>query len=240
VGSEAAEPVRIGLIGDHDESVVAHRAIPEALRLALAAEGLTGRWTWVHTTSLDPDPAARVQGFHGLWCVPASPYASTTGALGAIRCAREGGRPFLGTCGGFQHALLEYAAAVWGIDRPAHAETDPAAPDPVISPLACALVDQRGAIRFAPGSRVAASYGRGESVEAYHCRYGLAPALAPRLADGPLRATGWDAAGEVRAVELDGHPFFVATLFQPERAALTGEAPPLVRAFVRAAAKART
>ena len=40
-----------------------------------------------------------------------------------------------------------------------------------------------------------------------------------------------------RAVELDDHPFFVATLFQPERAALLGKPVPLVNAFVAACAK---
>jgi len=40
--------------------------------------------------------------------------------------------------------------------------------------------------------------------------------------------------GEVRGVELSGHPFFVAVLFQPERAALRGEVPPLVASFVAA------
>jgi CTP synthase (UTP-ammonia lyase) len=43
-----------------------------------------------------------------------------------------------------------------------------------------------------------------------------------------------DAAGEVRAVELDGHPFFVGTLFQPERSALRGQVHPLLTAFVAA------
>jgi CTP synthase (UTP-ammonia lyase) len=47
-----------------------------------------------------------------------------------------------------------------------------------------------------------------------------------------LRATAWDLDGDVRGVELESHPFFVATLFQPERAALTGRVPPLVRAFL--------
>jgi CTP synthase (UTP-ammonia lyase) len=48
-----------------------------------------------------------------------------------------------------------------------------------------------------------------------------------------------DAAGEVRAVELESHPFFVATLFQPERKALEGKMPPLVLAFVKALAATR-
>jgi CTP synthase (UTP-ammonia lyase) len=36
------------------------------------------------------------------------------GALLAIRHARESAIPFLGTCGGFQHAVLEYARNVLG------------------------------------------------------------------------------------------------------------------------------
>lgn len=32
--------------------------------------------------------------------------------------------------------------------------------------------------------------------------------------------------GAVRAVELTGHPFFVATLFQPERAVFAGRSHP--------------
>ena len=48
-----------------------------------------------------------------------------------------------------------------------------------------------------------------------------------------------DADGVLRAIELDGHPFFVGTLFQPERAALDGATPPLVRALLVAAAARR-
>jgi CTP synthase (UTP-ammonia lyase) len=72
--------------------------------------------------------------------------------------------------------------------------------------------------------------------EGYRCRYGLNPKFQVELVAGPLRAGADDETGEVHAVELDGHPFFVATLFQPERAALKGQAVPLVEAFVRACA----
>jgi CTP synthase (UTP-ammonia lyase) len=52
----------------------------------------------------------------------------------------------------------------------------------------------------------------------------------------PHRAIPVAIADEVRGVELADHPFFVATLFQPERSALRRITPPLVKAFVRAAA----
>jgi CTP synthase (UTP-ammonia lyase) len=71
--------------------------------------------------------------------------------------------------------------------------------------------------------------------EQYHCRFGLNPRLADRLISGPIRPVAWNLSEQVRAIELDSHPFFVATLFQPERAALTGQVPPIVAAFFRAA-----
>jgi CTP synthase (UTP-ammonia lyase) len=227
--------VRIGLLGDYDPTVYAHQMIPGALALAGAAAGCDVTYDWLATQTLADDPATRVAGYDGLWCVPGSPYASMAGALGAIRCARERGTPFLGTCGGFQHAVLEYARDVLGLGGADHAESNPEAAEPVIAPLACALVEQRGAVRFAPGSRVAAIYGTSEAVEGYHCSYGLNPAYAERFTTGALHITGADEQGEARVVELAGHPFFIATLFQPERSAATGAAHPLITAFVAAA-----
>ena len=89
-------------------------------------------------------------------------------------------------------------------------------------------------MRLVPGTRIAQAYGTNEAHEGYHCRYGLNPAFAAALLAGPLRASAFDAHDDVRALEHTDHPFFVATLFQPERAALRGTVPPLVRAFAQA------
>jgi CTP synthase (UTP-ammonia lyase) len=221
---------RIALIGDYNPSAKAHQAIPGALALAADAD-ITCQWEWLHTASLSRDPAEQLAAFDGIWCVPASPYANTRGALGAIRFARESGRAFLGTCGGFQHAMMEYAEAVWGVTA-AHAELDADAVNPVIAPLACSLVDQAGELHLAPRSRLASIYGAASATEEYHCRYGLNPRYAERLATGSLRIAAVDAADDVRAIELDDHPFFIGTLFQPERSAFSGRSHPLIRAFV--------
>jgi CTP synthase (UTP-ammonia lyase) len=224
------------LIGDFDLTVTAHRAIPEALRLAAQNTGRDLEPSWVHTATLGRDVVPQLGAFAGLWCVPASPYANTEGALAAIRFAREAGRPFLGTCGGFQHALLEFARTVLQLSQAEHAETHPEAALTLISPLACTLVEQSGTIAFQEGSRLRAIYGVPEAEEQYHCRYGLNPGYEKLLDNTALRICGRDRSGEVRAVELTGHPFFIATLFQPERAALQGRAHPLVTAFFAASA----
>lgn len=228
--------LRIGLIGDHDPGIPAHQGIPVALRLAAEERGIELRFEWVGTD--DITTAVRVAPFQGLWCVPGSPYRSMDGALLAIRCARETRRPFLGTCGGLQHAVIEYARHVLGWTDAEHAESAPAAARPVISLLACTLIEATESIRLLAGTRIRAAYGRDQIVEGYRCRYGLNPAVADELTAGELRIAARSPDGEIRALELRGHPFFVTTLFQPERAALRGELPPLVRDFVAAAADA--
>jgi CTP synthase (UTP-ammonia lyase) len=156
------------------------------------------------------------------------------GALLAIRHARERHVPFLGTCGGFQHAVIEYAHNVLGWGDATHAETTPEAARNVISPLSCALLDVEGRVRFLPGTKLEAAYGVTEIAAEYMCRFGLNPEFKSALVSGPLREAASDDAGDLRAVELDGHPFFVGTLFQPERAALKGRPVPIVAAFLEA------
>ena len=224
--------IRIALIGDRDDSKPAHRAIPMALAGACAALGVEGTWDWLSTVAIPNEASDALGPYGGIWCVPGSPYANTSGALAAIRFARVTQRPYLGTCGGFQHALLEYAANVWSVDSPAHAETDPDASDPVITPLECALVEVSDALDLVPGSRLRQIYGSDRITEKYHCWYGVSPRYAARLDTGPMRVAARNPAGDVRAIELDGHAFFIATLFQPERRALHGEVPQLATAFV--------
>jgi CTP synthase (UTP-ammonia lyase) len=235
LSSAVVTPIRIALVGDYDPAVPAHLAIPRAIELCSAPLGRPIDARFIPTSEID-DTAASLREAHGIWCVPGSPYANATGALAAIRLARTQPIAFLGTCGGFQHAVMEIAQSVWGLPAPAHAELDPAAPDPIIVALRCALIDATAELRIRPGSHLFAAYGGATAREQYRCSYGIGLRCAGFLEAGPLRATAWDADGDVRAVELDGHPFFVGTLFQPERAAMAGQSPPIVAAFLRAAA----
>ncbi len=234
------QPLTIGLIGDYSRSVPAHVAIPQALDLAAGVLGCTVRAEWLPTEQLVGDASERLAAFDGLWCVPASPYASMDGALRGIRFAREQGRPFLGTCGGFQHALIEYVRNVLGLIDADHAESNPETSLPLMVALECALIEATGGtIVLQAGSRVAALYGQREVVEAYHCRFGLNPHYEALLTNTDLRISGRDSGGEVRIVELEEHPFYVATLFQPERSAFKGHAHPLITAYVGAVLERR-
>ena len=231
------DAISIALIGDYDPQVTAHQAIPVALGLVAEHLHRDVQFEWLATDQIHADTPLNT--FDGFWCVPASPYRSEAGALRAIRFAREQQRPFLGTCGGFQHALLEFSRNVLGWTDAEHGETSPDSERAVLTPLTCSLVEAVDSIHLLPGSLIAKAYETSEIQEGYRCRFGVNPQFEAELLKHQLQAVGRDSAGDLRAIELKDHRFFVATLFQPERAALKGQMPPLVRAFIEACAEPR-
>jgi CTP synthase (UTP-ammonia lyase) len=221
--------IRIGLIGDFNEQHRAHTAIPRALQAASDSVEIV----WIPTDSAVINSQS-LAGFDGFWCVPGMPYRNAEGALRAIRHARITRTPFLGTSAGFQYTILEYARDVLGLSDADHQKTNPKSAMPLISPLGCALAGVKARVRFLDGSRLRRLYNAPESVEEYHCSFGLNGRYRRLIEGRDLCIAAVDDQHEIRALELDGHPFFVATLFQPEMR--TGKNP-LVESFVECCAK---
>ena len=222
--------IRIALVGDFNEQQKAHQAIPRALA---AASESTVEGVWTPTDSIGKGHS--LSEFDGVWCAPGMPYRSAVGAMQAIRWARESRIPFLGTSAGFQYVLLEFARNVLGMTDAEHQKTHPKAATPLISPLGCALVGVKSRVRLSPGSAIRKAYAAPEAVVHYHCSFGLNGRYRRLVESSALHVTAVDDQDEIRAVELDGHPFFVATLFQPEVSAPSV----LVNAFVTACVRRR-
>jgi CTP synthase (UTP-ammonia lyase) len=222
----------VAIIGEFDPEFEPHAATNAAIAHSSAALGLQLDSAWVSTADIEESVFRR---HHALWVAPGSPYKDLARTLWAIRHAREQGIPCFGTCGGFQHIILEYARNVLGFWDAQHAEYDPYASDLFVSRLACSLVGSEMAVQFAPASLVARCYGTDRAVEQYYCNFGVHPDRVRVLGSGPLQIVGTDAEGEVRAVELPGHPFFVGTLYVPQARSLAGAPHPLVNAFLRTA-----
>jgi CTP synthase (UTP-ammonia lyase) len=219
---------RIALLGDRNPDHVTHRALDATIDLLAPDVELA----WVGT---DADAAAALADRDGIWVAPGTPYRDDAAVLAAIRGALDARTPFLATCGGFQYTVL----ALLG-EGAVHAEVDPGADDPAIAPLACSLIGQVRDVTCVPGTRLAALCGT-EPFPGFHfCSFGLSPAFAERVeAAGAVIAAHAPDAG-VEALEVPGHPFFVATLFQPQMSALEdGTLHPLVRAFAAEAAGVR-
>jgi CTP synthase (UTP-ammonia lyase) len=228
---------RIALVGDRSANVRAHARIPALIDALLQRDGIALDPYWIAT----PDVAGcDLSRFDAIWLVPGSPYDNADGAIGAVRTAREPGLPFLGTCGGFQHALLEFARNVCGLSAVENAEVTPEADEHLIVQLECSLKGHEEAVMIVPGTRAAKISGPGRRTERYHCDYGLNSAYLERLSQGGLSFSGFDDDGRVRIAELPGHPFFVATLFQPELHGDGSQPHPIIVAMAQAAAEHAT
>lgn len=237
--------VRVGIVGDRKAGYRGHLATDEALHHAARAVGVTIDAVWLSTPKLESASSAEeLAAFDGLFMTPGTPYESLAGSLQVLRVAREGGRPLLATCGGFQHLLLEFAINAAGIADGQHGDYGMTGGTPVIVRVACPVPDRaagapalsgRIRIRLDSTSQVCRIYGRDGIDEEFACNWELNPVFRPALEKAGLRIVGVDDAGATRIAELPGHPFFIGTLFQPQLSSTDTMPHPLVQAFCRAA-----
>jgi len=231
--------VSVGVVGDYDPGFPPHPATDASLRHSAARLGVELETRWLGTRSLESADVAQIASHDALLCAPGSPYRSLDGALWGVRVAREHDLPFLGTCGGFQHAVIEYARNVLGFEDAQHAEYNPYASKLFISELACSLAGQTMEVRLAPDSRAASLYGATRTRERYYCDFGLNPEHRAALEAGGLRVSGSDQDGEARVLELPGHRFYLATLFVPQSRSSPDAPHPLLTGLLQAAVDGR-
>ncbi len=164
-----SDPVRIGILGDYDPKSPTLPAIEKSLQHAASQLKLPVEGKWIATPSLlEPGAEKKLESFDGIWAAPGSPYKSFDGMLKGIEFARRRDWPFLGTCGGFQYALIECVRNVLGIKDADTAENNSGSKNIVIYPVACAVPDRaKGApklsgaipeIRLRPGSYLQSYY----------------------------------------------------------------------------------
>ncbi len=244
-----SDAVRIGILGDFNPEFRSHHATNDALQHAAGKLGVKVVSEWLATPSLlEPGAEKKLESWDGLWASPGSPYKSFEGMLKGIEFARRRDWPFLGTCGGFQYAFIEFARNVLHIQDADSAENNSGSKNVVIYPVACAVPDGKGGapklsgavpeIRLRPGSYLQSFYGRDKETvqEEFFCNFEINPDFewAAMEAGFPVVARG--PKGEIRAIESPTHRFFVATLFQPQLSSTAKKPHPVVLAFVQAAA----
>src|SRR5215831_1068059 len=175
-GGMVANQITIGIIGDFNPENPTHLKTNSALNDAAGRLGCDIAVEWLSTLDLEGAASEELlRRCDGLWCSPGSPYRSLEGALKGIRFAREQGVPFIGTCGGFQHAILEYARNVLGHADADTEESNPSASTLFITRLVCCVFDKTLTVRIKPGSRVSQYIGKPEISEHYYCNFGLNP-----------------------------------------------------------------
>lgn len=243
-----AAPIRIAIIGDYNPDYASHQTTGPAIEHAAGSLDTPVEIEWIGTDKILPDhPESVLAGWDGFWIAPGSPYRSRPGALAAIRFAREGKRPILATCAGFQYGLLEFAHNVLGRTDLEHGEDAPDAAKLLIHEVACPVPDRKeGApalsgrpqrVHIREDSRAREILGTDRIEEEYFCNFELNPDYDELFEEHGLEFTGFGDRGDSRIFEVTAHPYYIGTLFQPQRRSRPGAPHPFAVALVKAAAR---
>lgn len=224
---------KIAILGDFNPAYTTHCALNDSARHILKKFEEDIRFDWISTDVFNFATAFDTL-YCGLWIAPGSPYKDMKNVLDTITYTRRNQIPTFGNCGGFQHMIIEFARNVCGITNAGHEETNPDATDLIISKLSCSLVEQEEELTItAKGSTLFNIVKQERFLGRYFCSYGLNVRYLDTLKSHGLIATAMSPDGQVRSFELENHPFFLGTLFQPALTSTGEKLDPLIEEFVR-------
>ncbi|HEY3758468.1 MAG TPA: CTP synthase [Solirubrobacteraceae bacterium] len=243
----ASRTVRIALVGKYVQLEDAYLSVCEALRHAAALQDARVQIDWVDSEQLEDGGAALelLAQADGVLIPGGFGGRGIEGKIAAARVAREQRVPYLGICLGMQIAVAEFARHVAGMEGANSTEFDLETPYPVIDllPEQKEVADLGGTMRLGAdpiklhdGSRAREIYGEAVVYERHRHRYEVNNLLRKRLQSAGLCISGTSPDERlVEVIELDEHPFFVASQYHPEFKSRPERPAPLFKEFVAAA-----
>ena len=243
--------VEVAIVGKYTELPDAYISVSEALKHAALHHRVDVKVRWIrseHLERIEPEEVAgELAGVSGVLVPGGFGYRGVEGKVRAIRWARENEIPFLGLCLGLQCAVIEFARHALGTDDANSSEFNVFTEHPVIDlmPDQTDVTDKGGTMRLGlyparleAGTKVRGAYGDEVVYERHRHRFEVNNAYREPLADAGMRFSGVSPDGRlVEFIELQDHPFFVATQAHPELKSRPNRPHPLFREFVGAVAR---
>jgi len=258
----AAQQVRIGLIGKYTGLSDAYLSVTKALAHAALENDIKLEIEWIEASSLEEKHrTAHPDEYNKAWkllhsvdgvLVPGGfGDRGVMGKMAAAQYAREKSVPYLGICLGMQVAVVEFARNVLGWQDANSTEFDEETTHPVVIFMPEGSTTHMGGTmrlgartsNLKEGTLVKTMYGgHATIVERHRHRYEVNPDLVPKLEEKGLVFSGVDDEKvRMECIELprESHPFFFAAQFHPEFKSTPMNPSPPFRAFVLASAENR-
>ena len=240
--------VTIGIVGKYVSLPDAYLSVAEALRHAGIYHETKINIRWIDAEVLEKEPVEEyLSNLDGILVHGGFGDRGIEGKIAAIRYARENQVPFLGLCLGMQTAVIEFARHVAGLQDANSSEFKPEGPHSVIDLLPEQKeVEQLGGTmrlglypcKLVPGTKAAEAYGEEIIYERHRHRYEFNNEYREMLTELGLIISGTSPDGRlVEIIEINEHPWFVATQFHPEFKSRPNRPHPLFRDFIGASLK---
>jgi CTP synthase len=240
--------VTIALVGKYVSLHDAYLSVAEALNHAGFNSDTAVKISWINAEDLEKgNPADYLKDVDGILVPGGFGDRGVEGKIAALRYARENKIPLLGICLGLQCAVIEFARNVCGLEGAHSTEFWPDTPHPVIDllPEQKEVKDLGGTMRLGrylchlvPGTKAALAYGQETVWERHRHRYEVNNKYREQLVQAGLKISGvYGEKDLVEIVELEDHPWYVATQFHPEFKSRPNRPHPLFREFIAASLK---
>jgi CTP synthase len=242
---EADDEVHIGLVGKYVNLPDAYLSVVEALKHGGYACGAKVLIDWIAADDTEGLLAeGRLAGLDGIVVPGGFGVRGIEGKVAAAGYAREHQVPFLGLCLGLHCAVIDFARNVCGLAGANSSEFDLHTPHPVID----LMDEQRDVVelggtmrlgaypaRLRPGTKTRDVYGEEIVYERHRHRYEVNNRYRQVFEEHGLISSGTSPDDRlVEFIELEGHPFFVATQAHPEFKSRPNRPHPLFAGFVEA------
>ena len=236
----------IAIVGKYTDLPDAYLSVIEALHHAGVALDRNVNVHLIDGEELDDAVAEDVLGSMDGILVPGGfGVRAFEGKIAAARYARTHGVPYLGICLGLQAAVCEFARDVAGMPKASSAEFDAELEYPVIDLMPDqADVDAKGVTqrlgsypcKVEPDTLARRVYGEDLISERHRHRYEVNNAFRQQLVDAGLTVSGTSPDGRlVEMIEIEDHPYFIASQGHPEFKSRPTRPHPLFLGLVRAA-----
>ncbi len=243
--TNGGEEVEVAIIGKYTalkDSYISHE---ETLRYAGAVLGCKVKIRWIEAPNLeDSGNTDSLKGVDGVIVPGGFGKRGSEGKIMAAGWARENEIPYLGVCFGFQLATVEFARNVLGLKGANSSELDSDGKYSVVD----ILPEQEGVKDMGATMRLGAHkvkvepgiakelYGSDVIFERHRHRYEINPNYIEQIESKGMKYTGRDSSGRrMEILELEGHPYFVASQFHPEFKSRPDAPSPLHLGLVKAA-----
>ena len=238
--------VSIALVGKYAGLKECYKSLAEALVHGGIDHETRVNVNWIESEEVERQGTERIlREADGILIPGGFGARGIEGKIVTIQYAREHQIPFLGLCLGMQCATIEFARNVAGLVGANSAEFDEKTPHPVIHLMSDqqSVNDKGGTMRLGAyacklgeGTLAQKMYGVSEVRERHRHRYEFNNAYREQLTAKGLILSGLSPDGRlVEIVELQNHPWFLATQFHPEYKSRPHHPHPLFSGFVGAA-----
>lgn len=237
--------VTIALVGKYVALHDAYLSVVESLNHGGIANKTRVNIKWVDSEEVTDENVAQIlENVSGVLVPGGFGQRGIEGMISAIKYARTNNIPFLGICLGMQLSIVEFARDVLGLQANS-IELDENTANPVINllPEQEGVENLGGTLRLGAypcklkeGSLAMKLYGQELIHERHRHRYEVNNDYREQLQEGGMTLSGISPDGRiVEMIEIEDHPYFIATQAHPEFKSRPDEPHPLFDGLVKAA-----